>query len=304
MVRAVAILRREGKPDHILKMHLGTTDQHTVYKAELVGMIMGLHLIKTERRSKVKSVLNVDNQAALVAIKSNMNKLDQHLAANLLQLAKQLLERRGNSRFKLTFRWSAGHVRITGNEDTDKKAKAATDSISSEKEELPVCLCKMLGHSLSATQQAYNNKLKHRWATTWARSPRYCWSPFQDVLTPYSQKYLKLVSSEGISRKAASIIFQLRVGHTLLNQYLHCFKKIDKLHCPACRHLKETAEHFILNCPKYTHERWPMLRLSGSRTPKFTKILASHKLIAPLTNYIEATRWFALEVENTTVSST
>jgi hypothetical protein len=94
--------------------------------------------------------------------------------------------------------------------------------------------------------------------------------------------YLRIIAP----LKAASIIFQLRVGHTLLNQYLHCFKKIDKLHCPACRHLKETAEHFILNCPKYTHERWPMLRLSGSRTPKFTKILASHKLIAPLTNYI------------------
>jgi hypothetical protein len=98
-VRAAAILRREGKPDCILKMHLGTTDQHMVYEAELVGMIMGLHLIKTKRRSKVKSVLNVDNQVALVAIKSNMNKLGQHLAASLLQLAKQLLERRGNSRF-------------------------------------------------------------------------------------------------------------------------------------------------------------------------------------------------------------
>jgi hypothetical protein len=94
------------------------------------------------------------------------------------------------------------------------------------------------------------------------------------------------------------------VGHAPLNQYLHHFKKIDKPHCPACGYPKETAEHFILNCPKYAHERWHMLRLSGSRTPKFTKILASHRLIAPLTNYIEATGQFALKVGNTTVSST
>ena len=69
-VRATAILRREGKQDHILKMHLSTTEQHMVYEVELVGMILGLYLIKTEKRSKVKCVLNVDNQAALVVIKS------------------------------------------------------------------------------------------------------------------------------------------------------------------------------------------------------------------------------------------
>jgi hypothetical protein len=85
-VGTAAILKQAGKLDHILKLHLGSTDQHTVYKVELVGMIMGLHLIKTEPRSKVKCSLSIDNQAALVAIKSEMNKLGQHLAANILQL--------------------------------------------------------------------------------------------------------------------------------------------------------------------------------------------------------------------------
>lgn len=62
-------------------------------------MIMGLHLIKTEWKNKVKCVLNVDNQAALVAIKSNMNKSGQHFAANILKLVKQLKKSRGNGRF-------------------------------------------------------------------------------------------------------------------------------------------------------------------------------------------------------------
>jgi ribonuclease HI len=123
-------------------------DQHTVYKAELVGMIMGLYLIKTEPRSKVKCSLSMDNQATLVAIKSEMNKLGQHLAANILQLAKQLLEQKGSSRFSLTFRWSAGHVGIAGNEDTDKQA--AADRESSDKKTLPPCLCKKIGYSISA----------------------------------------------------------------------------------------------------------------------------------------------------------
>ena len=67
----------------ILELHLGLKEQHMVYKAKLVGMIMGLYLIKTESRSKTKCALSIDNQAALVAIRSNRNKLGQHLVVEL-----------------------------------------------------------------------------------------------------------------------------------------------------------------------------------------------------------------------------
>jgi ribonuclease HI len=172
-VGVAAILKREGKLDCILKLHLGTTDQHTVYEAELVGMIMGLYLIKTEPRGKVKCSLSMDNQAALVAIKLEMNKSGQHLAANILQLAKQLLEWKGSSRFSLMFRWSAGHVGIAGNEDADKQAKAVADGESSDKMTLPPCLRKKIGYRVSAIQQTHNANLKHHWTMKWLKSPRY-----------------------------------------------------------------------------------------------------------------------------------
>ena len=89
-VGAAAVLRHKGQADRILKLHLGTTEQHTVYEAKLIGMIMGLHLIKMETGSKTKCALSADNQAALIAISSEMNKLGQHLAASMLQIAKQL----------------------------------------------------------------------------------------------------------------------------------------------------------------------------------------------------------------------
>jgi ribonuclease HI len=297
-VGAAAILRREGKQDRILKLHLGTTEQHTVYEAELVGMIMGLYLIKTEKRSKVKCVLNVDNQAALVAIKTEMNRSGQHLAADLLQIAKQLVERRGNSRFKLTFRWSAGHIGIAGNEDADKQAKAAADGDSSEKAILPPCLRKKTGFSLSAIRQARNEKLKLKWAVTWSKSPRFRRLQFKDLSIPSSQKYLKFISSDNIPRKIASMIFQLRVGHVPLNLYFHRFKITDSAQCPACRHPKETPEHYLLQCPKYAHERWPIRALAGGRLPKFEKLLSSPKFLKPLANYIEATRRFEIKIED------
>jgi ribonuclease HI len=175
-VSAAAILWREGEPDHILKLHLGTTEQHTVYKAGLVGMILGLPLIKAEKRSKVKCALNINNQAALVIIKSKMKKSSQHLVASLLQIAKQLIEHRGNRKFKLTLRWTAGHVGIEGNEDADKEAKSMADGESLDWEHLPPCLHKKVGYSLSAICQARNDKLKKIWTTTWTKSPRYCHS--------------------------------------------------------------------------------------------------------------------------------
>lgn len=105
-VGAAAILKCKGKPNCTLCLHLGTMEQHMVYKAELVGMIMGLYLIKTKKKN-TKCTLSINNQAALIAIKSEMNKLGQHLADNLLQLAKQLINGRGSKQFRLTFRWSA-----------------------------------------------------------------------------------------------------------------------------------------------------------------------------------------------------
>jgi ribonuclease HI len=290
-----AILKRNGEPDHILKLHLGTTEQHTVYEVELVSMIMGLHLIKTEKRNKVKCTLNVDNQAALVAIKSEMTKSGQHLAANLLQMTKQLLEQRGGSRFKLTFRWTAGHIGIEGNEDADKEAKLAADGESLDSKQLPQCLHKKIRFSRSAIRQALNDKLKLRWNSSWAKSPRYQCSRFPDLLTPHSQKFLKYISSDGISRKTASTIFQLRVGHAPLNQYLFRFKKVDSPQCPACGHPKETPEHFLLQYAKYNHEHWPILNQWGGSLPKLTKILSSPKLLAPLANYIEAMKRFKIE---------
>ena len=84
-----------------MKLHLGTTGQHTVYEAELVGMILGLHLIKTKWRNTTKCVLNVDNQAELISIKMKINKSGQHLVAIIHQMAAKLHESRGKNKFRL-----------------------------------------------------------------------------------------------------------------------------------------------------------------------------------------------------------
>jgi ribonuclease HI len=124
---------------------------HTSSANYCTGMLMGLHLIKTKKGNKTGCVLNADNQAALTAINSGMTKSGQHLAAVIHNTIKKLLPKKGtNSRFRLTFRWSAGHVGIEGNETADAEAKKAVEGESSDKKDLPLYLCKPIQYSLSA----------------------------------------------------------------------------------------------------------------------------------------------------------
>jgi hypothetical protein len=148
-------------------------------------------------------------------------------------------------------------------------------------------------HSISVLRQSHNEKLKKKWATAWAASPRYRCVCLQDTLTPLSQKFLKYISSKEISRKDASHLFQLCTGHVPLNQYLHRFKRVDNPRCLACGHPAETVEHYLLQCPKYVHKRWSLLRRAG-RAPRITKILTNEKLLILLINYIDATKHFRL----------
>ncbi|KAN0133622.1 hypothetical protein V8E53_008569 [Lactarius tabidus] len=120
---------------------------------------------------------------------------------------------------------------------------------------------------------------------------------------PYSQKYLKYISNPELSRTNASHIFQLRVGHVPLNQYLYKFKKVNSPRCPACSHPNETVEPFILYCPKYAHEQWPILSQNQGNVPKLAKVLTSIKLSIPLANFIEATGRFNIAPKNTFVSN-
>ena len=149
-IGTAAVLKQEGKPDRTIRYHLGPAELHMVYEVELVSILMGLHLLKTEHKGKVKCALSVDNQAALKVFSSDMTKLGQHITVKLLQAVKQLKAHKNNSHFKLTFRWSAGHVGIKGNEEANGEVKRAAEGESLDPRDLPPYLHKPLGHSISA----------------------------------------------------------------------------------------------------------------------------------------------------------
>lgn len=112
----------------------------------------------------------------------------------------------------------------------------------------------------------------------WHKSKRYKRFPATDIISLSSKKFLELISNNSISRKMASRIFQLRVGHIPLNEYLHQFKNVESARCPACRGAQETVGHFMLHCPSYVYEHWALLKHTRANTPNLEDILSDPKV--------------------------
>jgi ribonuclease HI len=236
---------------------MGSSKEHTVHEAELAGILLGLHLAKTEKGRHADIMIGVDNQAAIKAFQSDLRKPGHHLAREALLTGNRLQKMRSGAKRVITIRWTAGHQGIEGNEIADQEAKLAAQGNSSDTKSLPRYLRRKALINPSAIKQAHKEKLKRVWAKQWRESERGKRSRQLDDTAP-SSKFLKLISHKEVGRKTASIISQLRTAHVPLNSYLHKIGKIPNSRCPACNNPKEDPAHFLLACPAYAHERWAL----------------------------------------------
>ena len=188
-------------------------------------------------------------------------------------------------------RWTAGHVNIEGNELADEEAKKAAEGTTTEKSMLPKILKNPLKHSESAAKQEHKSKLKNAWRKNWSKSPRAHRTKNIDPSVP-SMNFLKLTSGLDISRQGASWLFQIRVGHIPLNEYLHRFKRMAHSNCPACGQEVESTQHFVLDCPKYAHERWALFAGKNQKNKEFANLIGKEENALSLTTYIQATGRF------------
>ena len=292
-VGAAAILIRRNRPDRILHFHLGPEAEHTVHEAEMVGLLLAIHLISTENRAAKTCSIAVDNQAAIRAFDSDLRRPGHHLAREVLKIANRLQKRKNMRGYKLTIRWAAGHSGIVGNERADTEAKKAASGKQSDIKHLPAYLRKPLLINPAALKRSHGDALKMRWKADWTTSVRGKKMLHTDSTTP-STKFLRTISSPNLSRNEASKIAQLRLGHIPLNEYLHRFKRVDKANCPACGADVESITHFLLNCPMYAHERWALARQVRSMRKNMTlaTLLGEPELAAPLAKYIHSTGRF------------
>src|SRR5579863_6174974 len=292
-VGAAAVLFKQGGDSETLHFHLGPESEHTVHEAELVGLVLGLHLINGQRKGHKAMAIGIDNQAMLKAFHSDLRRPGHHLAREALRMANKAKKLRGNTSYKLTVCWAAGHEGIMGNEMADAEAKKAAAGLSSLKSSLPPYLRKPIPQNPAALKRQHNDALKQSWITDWRGSTRGL--KLKEIVPDSpSPAYLKRISNHNLTRRTVSLISQLITTHIPLNAYLRRFKIVEKDQCPACGAPSEDVPHFLLQCPSYAHERWLMIHTAKKiRKPlSLATILSEPKMLTSLAKYLETTHRF------------
>ena len=148
-------------------------------------------------------MMGIDNQAAISALNSVKVTSGQYIANELLETAAHIKKQRNSSRYSLTFRWTAGHIGIKGNEEVDGEAKKAVEGHTLNKKALPLLLRKALKNNKSVLRQNRKEELKKRWQQEWDASTRAAKFRTIGLSTP-SNSFIKLISDENLSRNDAS----------------------------------------------------------------------------------------------------
>jgi ribonuclease HI len=139
-VGAAAILIHKGRHIETLHYHLRLDKEHTVHEAELVGILLGMHLLNSRKGKKASAMIGVDNQATIKAFESELRNPGHHLAREALHIANSIRKAKAKgskSKDMLTIQWTAGHEGIEGNELADKEAKEAAKGCTTDTKQLP-----------------------------------------------------------------------------------------------------------------------------------------------------------------------
>jgi hypothetical protein len=68
------------------------------------------------------------------------------------------------------------------------------------------------------------------------------------------------------TRKArASLLIQMRLGHTQLNAHLFKMNLSETQYCEHCPESEEMLIHYLIHCPRYVREREELRRRIGER---------------------------------------
>lgn len=288
-VGAAAVLMRVGASFRILRMYLGSDEEHTVYEAELVGMNLAMELLRTERRRVGGAALGVENQAALRSTTIGRPRPGHYLVRELDKAVKAV--RKARPAIHLKGHWTPGHSGIAGNEMGDEEAKRAAAGDSSAKKDLRKTFQKKLPHSVSARKQAYRRHSEELAAQIWTASPRIDRLAMRDVrmhgpLRFFHKHTIKL----NLTRRQHSMFVQLRTGHIGLNGHLFKIGKAMDAECSHCAGEVETVAHFLMRCPAYERERRLYLHRRGRRPESIAELLTTPEAFKRVIRSVDATK--------------
>jgi ribonuclease HI len=225
----------EPKEADSIRFQLGSIKKHTVFEAEIVGVVLALHTIKVLRDEK-RILIALDNQATIRALTNNCRQPGQYLLDEVHKMIGKL-----GKKIKIHLEWAPGHHDLEGNEAADAEAKRAASGDCTNSKDLPDILQKPLPFSIAAMKADFKDKSKLRWEEMWKKSPRFERFTKIDPNVP-NPAIFKTLSS--MKRQEASIVTQLRTNCIGLKVFL---KKIKKCKLNICW-VKLLSNYQALDC--------------------------------------------------------
>ncbi|KAF8754472.1 Reverse transcriptase (RNA-dependent DNA polymerase) [Rhizoctonia solani] len=216
-VGAAAVLIREGKEEVVARKYIGSDREHEVYKAEVVGLILGLELLARER-GVGEAIFFIDNQAE------------------------------ANPGVKLEARWIPGHKGVDGNERADVAAKLAATPGNDTNILLPGPLKKAIPVNPTAAKQERKARMEGEWAD-WIEdkgNPRQT-QALQLIDNTYPSMNFKK-AADLLTRMEYATLTQLRTGHYPTSTYLFRTTLADSPRCPHCESQNENVFHLLIGC--------------------------------------------------------
>jgi ribonuclease HI len=286
-VGGAAVMKTKDGEVESRRVYLGTMEEHTVFEAELIGLILGLDLIRSVPRLCSATIL-IDNQAAIRAVARPRPQPGQYLVRLFHRTLDAL--RRQRRTLKLCIPWVPGHQDIEGNEAADEEAKRAAQGDSSALSK-PLLPLHDLPISVAALKAARKKLVARQRGAEWETS-RVGKRIAQVDKTPPGKSTLKWYAD--LPRRQCSILTQLRTGHIGLNAYLARFGIVDTSHCPTCNE-PETVNHFLFTCRRFGQQRDVLRRaLHAANHQQLSKrsLLGKSKNRTLLLDYVAATGRF------------
>jgi hypothetical protein len=221
---------------------LGPPSEQNPYSGELAAMERALGTLPALRSSRIE--LSTRSKAAVLTLRQPRQQSGQQHVCRIYK-SITALRNDGNT---VTIRWlPAGEDKLWG--IAKGKAKQATRQGAVPEAQTPRMQSTTLNLAWSKT--GTSNHLPDK---VGAHSKR--------VDTALPGKHTKLLY-EHLSRKEAGILAQLRTGMARLNSYLHRIDAAPSDKC-VCGQARETVDHFLFRCKKWTAYRAEMLECTDT----------------------------------------
>jgi ribonuclease HI len=284
---------------------MGTSQQATVYLAELYGIKMALDLIGEQARLKLQvnqAHIHTDNQAAIRTARRVTRSSGQYIALNIQLQLHQL--RIAHPDLQITIHWIPAHKGTEGNEMADRAAKEATgwrplpntrrprpdsrwtrEDTGGTDTDMTANPPSQIRQLKTTMRRALHDKLQEEWEETWRKEARGR-ALYRYVKTP-SSKTLSLY--KGVTKPASSVLLQLRTEKIGLRAFL-ADQGVPETEGGACQCLwgRQTVHHVLFVCRKLTALRNEAL--GQAPFPDLTRWLTHAKLVAKVTQFMLDTK--------------